>query len=229
MDEDKIPMKSGSEDNEVKGGSEKMFVISRTRAIMLVIFVIVLIVFVGVLSGVLSAKQARREATRQGTKEVPVIGSTEKPKATVVLPTEPTGPEPWYKIRLPENIRPVHYDFRLDPHLEDNTFEGNVSILVTVTAKSDFMRYILVHVNEMNVTYAKVFKPAQANSTILGSEVPVRKTFEYPKNDFFIFELESDLVEQGNYVLVMAYKSTFSSQLNGLYISTYKNKKGETR
>ena len=56
----------------------------------------------------------------------------------------------------------------------------------------------------------------------------LKRVFVYPKNDFFVFELEKDL-EIGQYVLDMVYNSTFSSQLNGLYISTYKNENNETR
>lgn len=224
---------SGSNSEEQSEKKGQVFVITRNKAIVLAIIVVAIIIFVGVMSGVLSAKKARKDALdeakrdrRQGSETASSATS-----ATVVTPTEKTGPEPWYKIRLPENIRPLHYDFYLDPYLEQNTFQGNVTILIEVTAASEFMSYILIHINGMNVTRAKVYKQSadtKSDTASPGDEVALKRTFEYPKNDFFIFELEKDL-KVGKYVVRMEYKSTFSSQLNGLYISTYTNEKGENR
>lgn len=112
-----------------------------------------------------------------------------------------------------------------------NTFQGNVSILIEVTAKSEFMSYILIHIKDMNVTRAqvhKVYGDVKSDTTSPGVEVALKRTFEYPENDFFIFELKNDL-EIGKYVMYMEYKSTFSKHLNGLYISTYTNEKGQKR
>lgn len=222
-------MKSNEDGEDAKKESGKGFVISRNLAIVLVVVVIALIIFVGVISGVFSARQARKEALVESEKKKrdDSTGTTEKP--SVEKPTEPVSrPEPWYKIRLPQNILPIHYELYLDPYLEQNTFQGKVSILIKVTEKSDYMSYILIHINDMNVTDAKVYKPTKSDSATPGEEVALKDTFEYPENDFFVFQLEDDL-EVGQYVLVMSYKSTFSSQLNGLYISTYTNEKGEKR
>ena len=229
---EKIPMDDDNDSLDEKKESGQVFVITRTKAIVLVVIVIVVIIFVGVLSGVLSARKARKDAldeVERDKREAGVSG-TQMPGGTVT-PTEPTGPDPWYKIRLPQNIRPIHYDFYLDPYLEQNTFQGNVSILIDVTTKSDYMKHILIHINDMNVTGAKVYNlaaDAKPDTATPGEELALKRTFEYLKNDFFVFELENDL-EIGKYVLNMAYKSRFSSQLNGLYISTYTNEKGEKR
>lgn len=229
MSSEEVPMKSKEDDDGDKKESGQVFVITRTKAIVLVVIVIAIIIFVGVISGVFSARQARKDALAEKHEvKREELEATKEPTST---PTEPTGPEPWYKIRLPQNIRPIHYDFYLDPYLEQNTFQGKVSILIKVTEKSDYMSYVLIHINDMTVTEAKVYKlaaDAKPDTTTLGDELPLKKTFEYPKNDYFIFELEDDL-EVGQYVLVMEYKSTFASQLNGLYISTYTNEKGEKR
>ena len=221
---------SGSNSEKQSKKKGQVFVITRTKAIMLAVIVVAIIIFVGVMSGVLSAKKARKDALDEAKRDRRQ-GSETASSATVVTPTEKTGPEPWYKIRLPQNIRPLHYDFYLDPYLEQNTFQGNVSILIEVTAESEFMSYILIHINDMNVTRAKVYKQSgdtRSDTASLGDEVALKRTFEYRKNDFFIFELEKDL-KVGKYVVHMKYKSAFSSQLNGLYISTYTNEKGENR
>lgn len=231
MYSEELPMKTDTDGGDYDHkDSNKVFTITRTKAIVLVVVVIVLIIFVGVLSGILSARQARRDALEE-RKEREKVRATDEPTSITMAPTEPTGPEPWYQVRLPQNILPIHYDFYLDPDLEKNTFKGNVSVLIHVTAKSAYMSFILIHINDMNVTRAKVFKralDAKPNTASPGDELALKRVFVYPKNDFFVFELEEDL-EIGQYVLDMAYNSTFSSQLNGLYISTYKNENNQTR
>lgn len=225
-----VPMKESGEEKRASGEG---FVISRTKAIVLVVIVILLIIFVGVMSGVFSARKARKDALAEMTTEKPVRATGQGPTSEVKPTEEPTGPEPWYQIRLPQNIRPIHYDLYLNLSLEKNTFDGKVSVLVEVTKESEYMSYMLIHINDMNVTSAKVHKrdpnaEPHAAARALGEEIP-SETFEYPKNDYFVFELKKDLEAGGQYVLVMDYKSTFSSQLNGLYISTYTNEKGEQR
>ena len=250
MSDDEFTLKIEEDGEDEK--KEEVLVITRSKAIGLVVFVIVLIIFFAVISGVFSARRARKEAlegneTGKGARVTEEKStSTEEPKLTAgteavtptnasesistVTPTkEPASP--WNNIRLPQNIRPIHYNVYLDPYLEQNTFAGNVSVLIEVTEKSDFMSYILIHINDMNVTRAKVYKrdpDAEPDTTTQGEEIP-SKTFEYLKNDYFVFELEKDLEVGGQYVLVMSYESRFSSQLNGLYISTYTNEKGEER
>lgn len=247
-------------DDEYQERSKKkgqVFVVTRSKAIALVVIVVVIIIFIGVISGVFSARQARKDAlkeferekrhgdifggTNASTTSASVaskdVAPTKLAESTTVVspthhkPTDLTEMKPWHKIRLPQNIRPIHYDFYLDPYLEQNTFQGNVTILAEVTAKSEFMSYILIHINDMNVTEAKVYKhlsDAKSDTPSPGNEVALNRTFEYPQNDFFIFELESEL-EIGKYVIQMSYNANFSSQLNGLYISTYTNEKGEKR
>lgn len=225
---EEVPMKSAEDDGGAKKESGQVFVITRTKAIVLIVIVIALIIFVGVISGVFSARQARKDALAEQSEQGKVKREQTEGPTSSVSPTEPTGPEPWYQVRLPQNIRPIHYDFYLDPYLEQNTFQGKVSVLIKVTEKSDFMSYILIHIKDMTVKDAKVYKPAKPNTATPGDEVPLKKTWEYPKNEFFVFELEDDL-EVGQYVLVMSYNSTFSKPLNGLYISTYTNEKGVKR
>lgn len=260
MSDDEFQLKLEEDGEDEK--KEQEFVITRSKAIGLVVFVIVLIIFFAVISGVFSARRARIEALDENqsskggkapgkrpapTEEPGVTAGTEVStstaaptnastnasgpisNATAVTPSQPV--KPWKNIRLPQNIRPVHYSVYLDPYLELNTFKGNVSVLINVTEKSDVTSYILIHINDMNVTHAKVYKRdsnVTSNTTSLGEEIP-SKTFEYSENDYFVFELEKDLEVGGQYVLLMSYKSTFSSQLNGLYISTYTNEKGEQR
>ena len=185
---EEVPMKSNEDDEGAKKESGRTFVISRNLAIVLVVVVIALIIFVGVISGVFSARKARKEALEESGNKInrrDDSGRTEKPSVEPLEPTEPfTRPEPWYKIRLPQNILPIHYELYLDPYLEQNTFQGKVSILINVTEKSDYMSYILIHIKDMNVTDAKVYKPAKSNSANLnpGEEVALGRVVRKPVN-----------------------------------------------
>ena len=63
------------------------------------------------------------------------------------------GTEVWRNVRLPANIVPDHYDLVLYIDLKKLVFFGDVSILVNVTKPTE---NVLVHVNKMNITSAKV-------------------------------------------------------------------------
>ena len=84
-------------------------------------------------------------------KEVGEGGSTPAP-TTTPGPTTP-GTEVWWNVRLPDNIVPDHYDVVLYIDLKKLVFYGDVSILVNVTKPTE---NVLVHVNKMNITSAKV-------------------------------------------------------------------------
>ena len=79
-------------------------------------------------------------------------GQSTPAPTTTPGPTTP-GTEVWWNVRLPDNIVPVHYDVVLYIDLKKLVFFGDVSILVNVTKP---IENVLVHVNKMNITSAKV-------------------------------------------------------------------------
>ena len=85
------------------------------------------------------------------TKKETVNGSTPA-STTTPGPTTP-GTEVWWNVRLPENIVPDHYDVVLYIDLKKLVFFGDVSILVSITKPTE---NVLVHVNKMNITSAKL-------------------------------------------------------------------------
>ena len=93
-----------------------------------------------------------------------IISAQEKEDAktspAAVEPTSTIGPttpgtEVWWKVRLPLNIVPDHYDVELNIDLDKSEFSGNVTILVIVREPTE---NVLVHVNKMNITSASVEK-----------------------------------------------------------------------
>lgn len=67
---------------------------------------------------------------------------------TSVGPTTP-GAEPWWQIRLPDNVKPYHYDLTLHIDLTKPHFSGTVQIWINVSSPTP---YILLHARYMNFT-----------------------------------------------------------------------------
>ena len=81
-------------------------------------------------------------------------GEKEEVGPTSVGPTTP-GPEPWWKIRLPRDVKPYHYDLTLHIDLNKPHFKGAVATWVDVLSSTP---YVLLHAVDMNITKAEVRK-----------------------------------------------------------------------
>jgi len=84
----------------------------------------------------------------------PTPTAKEPTPIATIGPTTP-GTEVWWKVRLPHNVVPDHYDVELNIDLDKLEFNGSVTILVTVREPTE---NVLVHVNKMNITSASVEK-----------------------------------------------------------------------
>ena len=82
-------------------------------------------------------------------------GKDDEPTTTLPAPTT-RGPQPYWNIRLPDSIRPNHYDLTLDIDLEASTFSGKVLIDVLVTTPTV---WVLLHAKELSVTSSSKFNP----------------------------------------------------------------------
>lgn len=81
-------------------------------------------------------------------------GEKEEASPIPVGPTTP-GPEPWWQIRLPDNVKPYHYGLTLHIDLNKPNFKGTVNIWVDVLSPTP---YILLHAVNMNITKVEVQK-----------------------------------------------------------------------
>ncbi|XP_064458599.1 putative aminopeptidase-2 [Ornithodoros turicata] len=74
---------------------------------------------------------------------------------TLTPPTTTREPaKPKYNFRLPDYILPLSYDLTLEPHLDRDTFDGEVWITVNATRATD---KFFVHVFRLSVEEAEVF------------------------------------------------------------------------
>ena len=76
------------------------------------------------------------------------------PSSTLPAPTTP-GTDPYWSIRLPKSVIPVHYDILLQINLSNERFNGKVVIQIDVKSPT---LYIILHNKGLNVTKVKVQK-----------------------------------------------------------------------
>lgn len=121
-------------------------------------------------------------------------------------------------VRLPNNIKPDRYILKLTPYLiEGNfTFDGEVSIIVTVKNKTNTVTF---HGVELN------FHKIELHKKVDGKEVKiVRKTEDVPRQ-FHILTTAEDLIAGQQYVLNITYTGILNDNLHGFYRSSYEEKK----
>lgn len=212
---------------------EEFIVITKKRTYFLVAIVIILIIVVGVLAGVLSAKSARDKAMREsaggsGDTKPTEPASTAAPTPTPTEKTRCLREGPWCNVRLPAFIRPLHYNLFLHPNLTQGDFKGKVDVVIHVNRST---KYVLIHKRSMNITKHKIYKQKEgvtSDSTEVGTEMGLQKPYESKANEFFVLVLEEEL-KPGKYVVKLEYEAVLSTELNGFYKSSYKDKNGRER
>ncbi|KAJ7393673.1 hypothetical protein OS493_003330 [Desmophyllum pertusum] len=185
--EAEIPLQQLEVDGEPKVKTSGVFgglFLNKTKLIVLAVLILILLIIIIVLAAVLGHERAkeRREIRPSGEKE-----EKEEVSPTSVGPTTP-GPEPWWTIRLPGDIKPYHYDLTLNIDLNKPNFKG---------------------------TFQK----------LSGGVIPIKRHFEFEKNQFLVIELESPL-DKGRYITTVEYSGKYSDDLRGMYKSSFIDKNG---
>lgn len=186
-------------------------IVNQRTVFAVVIIILVLVALVIVLGALYGVERAERKGDRWA-KTTP---ATMEPTPTIG-PTTP-GTEVWWKVRLPHNVVPDHYDVELNIDLDKAEFNGSVTILVTVREPTE---NVLVHVNKMKITSASVEKAST------GGKLGIVRKFLFEKNQFYVIILKSALEKQRQYKIKMRFKAKLTDDLAGLYKSTYKRKDG---
>ena len=118
-------------------------------------------------------------------------------------------------FRLPKEIRPLKYDLFLHPNLENNTFNGRVSILIDITGKQ---KLIKLHQKELAITSVKLTKRINDDS----SDVEIEDSYTHDKDEAFIIKLKQEL-DSGLYDLNLLFSGSLRDKIVGFYSSKYKD------
>uniref|UniRef100_A0A673YR56 Aminopeptidase n=1 Tax=Salmo trutta TaxID=8032 RepID=A0A673YR56_SALTR len=151
-------------------------------------------------------------------------GSTVKPQVTTpVIPTTVPSNEPWDKYRLPDTLKPDHYNLTLWPRLTANAqglyiFTGKSYVVFQCVKETDL---ILIHSNKLN--YTKWADGHLAKLSALGSTPAptIKKSWLQPTTQFLVLELNGKLAVGESYQLDTVFVGELADDLGGFYRSVY--------
>lgn len=121
-------------------------------------------------------------------------------------------------FRLPRELRPRHYQLRLQPDLMNKTFSGNVTIRLEVLKP---IAFIPVHSKMLTVETKEIMQ-------LDGDMKPLRSiapslTFEHPQLEYWVTEFAEPL-DVGNYSLHLKFNGSLVDRIVGFYQSSYLDK-----
>lgn len=163
------------------------------------------------------------------------VGLT-RPQCSVVDPTtEPTQPPPlpaergpcrptnnsdgaWKNFRLPEYVKPVHYDLHLHPDLSRDVYEGSVAIHLEISKPT---RHLWLHIRE---TFVSALPRLRLVAPGGHREVEVKACFEYKPQEYVVLEAREELAVTGPgevYILTMDFRGWLNGSVVGFYRVIY--------
>nr|XP_020496909.1 glutamyl aminopeptidase [Labrus bergylta] len=153
------------------------------------------------------------------------------PNPTPPEPTQPPAPDrgpctpstdssgDWSNFRLPEYVKPVHYDLHVEPNFDDDTYTGIVEVHVEVTKVT---RHLWLHIRQ---TFVSAPPRLRMQSSQGGQkEVGVKQCFEYKKHEYVVVEATEDLKITGPgevYVLSLDFQGWLNGSVVGFYRVIY--------
>jgi len=146
-------------------------------------------------------------------------GGFQIPELVDETPTIPTATNgelfPWDNVRLPIFVRPLSYDLELSPNLDTLNVSGIIKLIFQVTEETDF---IIFHAKGMNIT-----------SKTINEKIKIERLLDYPEIDQVYLETSDPMKPGRNYSVRLKFMYKLSEGLQGFYLSTYKDKAGNTR
>ncbi|XP_061552400.1 glutamyl aminopeptidase [Phycodurus eques] len=186
------------------------------------VFIICIIVVVCSLAVGLGVGLSRTDTTTTTTQSTPA--PTTVPTLPPIPGRGPCNPSTdssgdWKNFRLPDYVKPVHYDLLLEPDLVDDTYTGTVEIQVQVSKPT---RHLWLHIRE-------TFVSDKPRLMLLGrqgeqKDVSVKSCFEYQPQEYVVVEATEELPVTGPgevYVLRLDFQGWLNGSLVGFYRVVY--------
>lgn len=133
------------------------------------------------------------------------------------LPSQDAGGG-WSQFRLPDHVRPTHYDLHLEPDLLADTYTGSVSVRLEVSRPT---RHLWLHIRE---TFVRAPPRLQRWKGQTRADVALRGCFEYRPHQYVVVEAATELAPTGldeAYVLTLDFQGWLNGSLVGFYRTTY--------
>lgn len=134
---------------------------------------------------------------------------------------------PDINYRLPDDLRPDHYDINLRPYLLESdkakrfTFDGEVFINITVVKRTN---KIVLHSKNLKFSKREYCEDIAKPQTCIA----LKEREPDSKTDIVTYILDAELPANSVYVLHFKYKGSMDNDMHGFYRSSYINSKNET-
>ncbi|NXI40928.1 AMPE aminopeptidase, partial [Galbula dea] len=142
---------------------------------------------------------------------------TNPPPAVDLGPCPPKNDETgdWRHFRLPNYIKPVHYDLEMKPEMEADIYTGTVNISIALERSTN---YLWLHLRETKITEM----PTLWKSS--GQQIALNDCFEYKPQEYIVMKAEAELSVTGEsdlYILTLKFQGWLNGSLVGFYRTTY--------
>lgn len=122
-----------------------------------------------------------------------------------------------WKLRLPDTVKPLHYDLLIHPNLTFLNFTGRVQIQLEV--QQDTKR-IFLHSKNLHISRAVVLQSGNAHLLHVHESEPFEQIALSSQNLTFI---------KGEHVIQLDFSADLSNSFHGFYKGSYTTRSGEVR
>ncbi|GAP91974.2 putative aminopeptidase [Rosellinia necatrix] len=121
---------------------------------------------------------------------------------------------------LQNQVRPIKYNIRLEPDLDQNRFSGHVDIHVETLGRTDSIQLNCVDLHVHTASYTQ----AASNGAKELAEITL-----HPEHELLVFGLRGHIDAHHFLTLHIGYSAVIKENLSGLYKSTYIDSDGQSR
>ncbi|XP_004678177.1 PREDICTED: endoplasmic reticulum aminopeptidase 2 isoform X2 [Condylura cristata] len=132
-------------------------------------------------------------------------------------------PFPWYELRLPSMVIPLHYELYVHPNLTSLDFVGSEQIEVLVR---DATQFIILNSKDLEITKATLHSEEDVRYRKPGKSLDV---LSYPAHQQIALLVPEKLMADLRYFVTIEFQAKLADGFEGFYKSTYKTLGGETR
>lgn len=123
---------------------------------------------------------------------------------------------PW-KLRLPDTVKPLHYDLLIHPNLTFLNFTGRVKIQVDVEQDT---KQVLLHSKNLHISKAVILQSGDAHLLYVRKSEPFEQ---------IALSSQSFTFSRGVHVIQLDFSANLSNSFHGFYKGSYTTRSGEVR